>query len=210
MVKQIPSHPDYCATTTGDIIGPKGILQKHTNKHGYQEINIKDKSFLVHRLVAETFLPNPDNLPVVNHINGIKNDNRVENLEWCTQQYNLQHAWDTGLNHPSTKYGILVDGMYYPSIREACSRLGLTNLTYLQSKLRTSNVVEYHNMKIEKLYPKSQEELDKANEKRLEKQRERWTNRTDEKKDKHRQISNENARRRYHEKHPESTYYKTT
>ena len=60
----------------------------------------KKKNCRVHRLVAEYFLPNPDNLPCINHIDGDKTNNIVSNLEWCTYQQNMQHAVRIGLTHP--------------------------------------------------------------------------------------------------------------
>lgn len=63
--------------------------------HGYLKVNLckycKVKQLLIHRLVAHAFIENPDNLPHVNHLNGIKNDNRPANLEWCCHRENISH-----------------------------------------------------------------------------------------------------------------------
>jgi hypothetical protein len=67
----------------------------------YHRLSIADangrrKSLLVHRIVAQTYIPNPDKLPFINHLNGATLDNRVENLEWCTAKRNTKHAYDNG------------------------------------------------------------------------------------------------------------------
>jgi len=69
------------------------------NKYGYIQTRVDGRSQLVHRLVAMKYIPNPLKKKEVNHINGIKDDNRVINLEWNTRHENMNHAFRTGLNH---------------------------------------------------------------------------------------------------------------
>jgi len=57
----------------------------------------RNNTHFIHKLVAKSFIPNPNAKPYINHINGIKTDNRIENLEWCTAQENTIHGWRTGL-----------------------------------------------------------------------------------------------------------------
>lgn len=74
----------------------KAIKKTFINDRGYAIVSLykekRLKTFRVHRLVAQAFLPNPKNLPEVNHKNELKTDNRVDNLEFCTREYNLAYG----------------------------------------------------------------------------------------------------------------------
>ena len=82
-----------------NVYVPEKLLKCKNDKDGYKECALcigthkKAKYYKVHRLVAEAFLPNPNNYPIINHRNEIKSDNRVENLEWCTNEYNCRYSF---------------------------------------------------------------------------------------------------------------------
>ncbi len=88
----------------------KGRIRKlKSHRSGYLCIDLHkgesvDKWFQVHRLVGIAFIPNPDNKPEINHIDGNKSNNHYTNLEWCTRSENMKHAYDIGLIiNPSRK-----------------------------------------------------------------------------------------------------------
>ena len=94
-------HNKYVVFKSGDVFNLHGVkMVGMIDRCGYRELILNGKNHRVHRLVAEAFIPNPNNLPCVNHIDGNKQNNFVKNLEWCTHSENMIHAYQTGLEQP--------------------------------------------------------------------------------------------------------------
>ena len=115
---RIKNFEDYQILTDGTVIGKSGKpLSQAKQNSGYLYVTLmytdgyrKSKNMLIHRLVAEHYIPNPDNLPYVNHIDGNKHNNDISNLEWVSASDNVIHAYKTGLNKHSVSVGGYKDG----------------------------------------------------------------------------------------------------
>lgn len=107
----VVTHDNYVVFKTGEIYNLYGKeISGHIDRCGYKEVMLNNKQCRVHRIVAETFIPNPDNKKCVNHIDGNKLNNCFNNLEWVTHSENTLHAYRIGLekkylgeNHPLHK-----------------------------------------------------------------------------------------------------------
>jgi hypothetical protein len=120
-----------------------GYLLVATRPQGRKE---KCKCFRIHREVAKAFIENPENKPQVNHKDGVKSNNKIENLEWCTAKENSQHAWKTGLikpltpeQAPNTKLSDKEIEMIYEkyekgldSLRNLCKQADISHTTVLR------------------------------------------------------------------------------
>jgi hypothetical protein len=140
MWKKIKQNNNYSVSDRGDVRNDKtgAILKPATVYNGYLRVCICGKMYRVHRLVADAYIDNPCNYPQVNHKDGNKKNNSVDNLEWCTASQNIKHAFATGIkqvnydniNKPKPVHQIVADGTIirtFDSIKEVERELGYDN-----------------------------------------------------------------------------------
>ena len=139
---------------------PESLLKFGKRADDYRDVPLtkcgKTVNVCVHRLVAEAFLPNPSGLRCVNHLDGDKSNNRVENLEWCSFQHNNNHAVDLKLNTQAIQVYCKETQTVYPSMSRADRMLGLP-LGSVSTAIRQNRPIHGLNFELHK--PRTGEKL---------------------------------------------------
>ena len=122
--RKIANLNGYSVSNLGKVRNDKTgrILKTYDNGRGYQKVEIKNKKWYIHRLVAQAFIPNPNNYPQVNHIDENPNNCRIDNLEWCTAQYNIEYSVAKAIDQYNSITGETIKS--FKSISKAAKELG--------------------------------------------------------------------------------------
>lgn len=121
---------NYIVTSDGEIYSllKNKILSGYVNKDGYLVVDLQGIKHLMHRIVAECFIQNENNKPYVNHKDGNKLNNSLDNLEWCTPSENTNHALKSGFIKCTKIIQLSLDGKFikeYDSMQEASKQTGI-------------------------------------------------------------------------------------
>lgn len=146
--KDIPGYEGkYQVSNLGNVksinykqTGREGLLTPVDTANGYCGVNLRDKIshkklVNVHRLVGTLFVPNPENKPQINHINGDKRDNRADNLEWCTASENQNHSLGIGLRHTRKVLQYDKEGNFikeWDSVKSATEAMACTKMSIIR------------------------------------------------------------------------------
>lgn len=163
ILKVIKDFPNYKISSTGKVFNSKGKeMSLFKNKDGYYQVHLHSKLCgrklkRVNRLVAEAFLPNPDNLPVVDHIDGSRDNNNVENLEWVTVLENKRRSLELfpERNKPRASISeedvhkvcqLIQDGLRNCDIVKSLPNISLDIIKHIRNKASWQNISSNYNL----------------------------------------------------------------
>lgn len=155
--RTIKDYEKWSVSTHGRIRNDEmGIFLQTWIYRGYEYVRIRGNALRIHRLVAQAFIPNPNNYPMVNHKDENKTNNHVENLEWCTNKYNCNYGTRNKrisekqkismIGNNCRSFPVMIDGVKYNSIKDASRKTSVTrHAMYNKKSEYKGHKITYYN-----------------------------------------------------------------